>query len=155
MALPDAPFDFYDAERPIYTHARFLPASEIHGAHLHNVLLPDGCRVYDATVSNSVIGLRSIIGKEAQIHSTVLMGADFYETEKEQTENRRLGRPNIGIGAGCEIHRAIIDKNARIGRNVHIRDLANRPDMEGENWVVRDGIVLVPKNATIPEGTVI
>jgi glucose-1-phosphate adenylyltransferase len=155
MAAPDAPFDFYDAERPIYTHARFLPASEIHGAHLHNVLLPDGCRVYDATVSNSVIGLRSIIGKEAQIHDTVLMGADYYETEKERAENRKLGRPDIGIGAGSDIHRAIIDKNARIGRNVRIRDLANRPDMEGDNWVVRDGIVLVPKNAIIRDGTVI
>jgi glucose-1-phosphate adenylyltransferase len=155
MAAPDAPFDFYDAERPIYTHARFLPASEIHGAHLHNVLLPDGCRVYDATVNNSVIGLRSIIGKEAQIHDTVLMGADYYETEKERAENRRLGRPDIGIGAGSEIHRSIIDKNARIGRNVRIRDFANRPDMETDNWVVRDGIVLVPKNAIIRDGTVI
>ena len=155
MTQPDAPFDFYDAERPIYTHARFLPASEIHGAHLHNVLLPDGCRIHDASVSNSVVGLRSIIGAEAVIQSTVMMGADFYETDRELAENRALDRPDIGIGAGSVIHRAIIDKNARIGRNVHIRNIANRPDMETENWVAREGIVIVPKGGVIPDGTVI
>lgn len=155
MAMPDAPFDFYDAERPIYTHARFLPPSEVHGAHLHNVLLPEGCRIYDASVSNSVIGLRSIIGAEAVIQSTVMMGADYYETEHELAENRKLDRPDIGIGAGSVIHRAIIDKNARIGRNVHIRSIANRPDMETNDWVARDGIVMVPKGGVIPDGTVI
>lgn len=155
MAMPDAPFDFYDAERPIYTHARFLPSSEVHGAHLHNVLLPDGCRIFDASVSNSVIGVRSIIGAEAVIQSTVMMGADYFETERELAENRKLDRPDIGIGAGSVIHRAILDKNARIGRNVHIRNMANRPDMETDNWVARDGIVMVPKNGVIPDGTVI
>lgn len=155
MTQPDAPFDFYVAERPIYTHARFLPASEIHGAHLHNVLLPDGCRIYDASVSNSVVGLRSVIGAEAVIQSSVMMGADSYETERELAENRELDRPDIGIGAGSVIHRAIIDKNARIGRNVHIRNMVNRPDMETDNWVARDGIVIVPKGGVIPDGTVI
>ncbi|MFO7682828.1 MAG: glucose-1-phosphate adenylyltransferase [Chloroflexota bacterium] len=155
MAMPDAPFDFYIAERPIYTHARFLPATEVHGAHLHNVLLTDGCRVYDASVSNCVVGLRSIIGPETVLQSTVMMGADFYETDGERKENVMLGRPDIGIGAGSVIHRSIIDKNARIGNNVHIRSIPNRPDMETENWVARDGIVIVPKGSVIPDGTVI
>jgi glucose-1-phosphate adenylyltransferase len=155
MAMPNAAFDFYEAERPIYTHARFLPPSEIHGAHLHNVILPEGCRVHDASVSNSVVGLRSIIGAEAVVQSTVMMGADYYETERELAENRELDRPDIGIGAGSVIHRAIIDKNARIGRNVHIRNIANRPDMETNDWVARDGIVIVPKGGVIPDGTVI
>jgi glucose-1-phosphate adenylyltransferase len=155
MAMPDAPFDFYDAERPIYTHARFLPASEIHGGHLHNVLLTDGCRVHDASISNSVVGLRSIIGAEAVIQSTVMMGADFYETDTDLIENRQLDRPDIGIGAGSVIHRAILDKNARIGRNVHIRNIMNRPDMETDNWVASEGIVIVPKGGVIPDGTVI
>jgi glucose-1-phosphate adenylyltransferase len=155
MAMPDAPFDFYIAERPIYTHARFLPATEVHGAHLHNVLLTDGCRVYDASVSNCVVGLRSIIGPETVLQSTVMMGADFYETDGERKENVMLGRPDIGIGAGSVIHRSIIDKNARIGNNVHVRSIPNRPDMETENWVARDGIVIVPKGSVIPDGTVI
>ncbi|HEX6385109.1 MAG TPA: sugar phosphate nucleotidyltransferase, partial [Anaerolineae bacterium] len=155
MASPDAPFDFYSPDRPIYTHARFLPATEVHGAHLHNVLLTDGCRVYDATVRDSVIGLRSIIGPEATIRSTVIMGADYYETDQELANNKRLGQPDIGIGAGSIIEQAIIDKNARIGRNVTIRAIPNRPDSKGDNWVSRDGVVIVPKNAVIPDGTVI
>jgi glucose-1-phosphate adenylyltransferase len=155
MTQPDAAFDIYSADRPIYTHPRFLPATEIHGAHLNNVLLTDGCRVYDAAVHDSVIGLRSIIGREATIESTVIMGADYYETKEELAENERLDRPGIGIGAGSRIRGAIIDKNARIGRNVTIRSIPNRPDSEEENWVARDGIIIVPKKAIIPDGTVI
>ena len=155
MASPDAPFDFYSPDRPIYTHARFLPASEVHGAHLHNVLLTDGCRVHDATVRDSVVGLRSIIGPEVTIRSSVIMGGDYYETDQELAENRQLDRPEIGIGAGSIIEQAIIDKNARIGNNVTIRAIPNRPDSEGDNWVSHEGIVIVPKNAIIPDGTVI
>lgn len=155
MASPDAPYDFYSPDRPIYTHARFLPASEVHGAHLHNVLLTDGCRVYDATIRDSVVGLRSIIGPEVTIRSSVIMGGDYYETDKELAENRQLDRPEIGIGAGSIIEQAIVDKNARIGRNVTIRAIPNRPDSEGDNWVSRDGIIIVPKNAIIADGTVI
>ncbi|MBP6471310.1 MAG: glucose-1-phosphate adenylyltransferase [Chloroflexi bacterium] len=155
MAAYDAPFDFYEAERPIYTHARFLPASEVHGSHLDNVLLTDGCRIQNASITNSVVGLRSIIHSEAVIRSTVIMGADYYETEKELAHNAKNGIPDVGIGAGTHIQRAIVDKNARIGSNVHIRDIPNRPDTEGDGWVARDGIILVPKNAIIRDGTVI
>jgi glucose-1-phosphate adenylyltransferase len=83
------------------------------------------------------------------------MGADYYETEEQQAENRHLGRPDIGIGSGSIIEAAIVDKNARIGGNVHIRDVPDRLDGEGEDWVVRDGLVIVPKSAVIPDHTVI
>ena len=83
------------------------------------------------------------------------MGADYYETEVGRAENKRLGRPDIGIGEGTVIEGAIIDKNARIGRNVHIRHLPDRPDSETDNWVVRDGLVVIPKDAAIADGTVI
>lgn len=155
MASLDAPFDFYIAHRQIYTHARFLPASEVHGAHLHNVLLTDGCRLYNASIHDSVIGLRSIIGPGVQIQSSVLMGADYYETDSARAENKRLGRPDVGIGAGTVIEQAIVDKNARIGSNVTIRALPDRPDEEQENWVSRDGIVIVPKNSIIYDNTII
>ncbi len=155
MTQPDPPFDFYDAQRPIYSHPRFLPGSEIHGAYLHNVLLGDGCRIYEAQVRNVVVGLRSQVRSGATIHNSILMGADFYETDDSLAENARLGRPPIGIGEGTVIQKAIVDKNARIGRNVHIRHVTNRPDQEHENWVSVDGIVVVPKNAIIPDGTVI
>jgi glucose-1-phosphate adenylyltransferase len=155
MAKTDPPFDFYDAHAPIFTHARFLPGSEIQNTRLDEVLLADGCRIYDATVRESVVGLRSVIGAEANIQSSVLMGADFYETDDERLENRRLARPDVGIGENAVIKGAIIDKNARIGRNVTIRYIPDRPDEETEHWVARDGIVIVPKNAVVADGTVI
>jgi glucose-1-phosphate adenylyltransferase len=155
MAKVDAPFDFYDAQAPIYTHARFLPGSEIQNSRLDQVLLADGCRIHDATVRESVVGLRSIIDAEANIQSSVLMGADYYETDKERAENRRYQRPDVGIGENAIIKGAIIDKNARIGRNVTIRYIPDRPDEETDCWVSREGIVIVPKNALVPDGTVI
>ncbi|NLF66500.1 MAG: glucose-1-phosphate adenylyltransferase [Chloroflexi bacterium] len=155
LASPQPPFDIYDPDRPIYTRARFLPGSLIESAHLHHVLIGDGCRIQDATIRYSVIGLRAMVGRGVTIHRTVMMGADFYESDADRRENARLGRPDVGIGPGSVIEGAIIDKDARIGRRVIIRMLPDRPDEEHENWVARDGIVIVPKNAIIPDGTVI
>lgn len=155
MAAPDAPFDFYAPRTPIYTRARFLPTSEVYEAHLHHVLLTDGCRISKAIISNSVMGLRSIVGPNTTIKASVIMGTDYYESAENKAENARLGRPDVGIGAGSYIEQAIVDKNARIGANVTIRAIPNRPDEEQNNWVARDGLVIVPKNAIIPDGTVI
>ena len=155
MAKLEAPFDFYDAHAPIYTHARFLPGSELHNTRLDEVLLADGCRIYDASVRECVVGLRSIIGQEASIQSSILMGADYYETDADKAENRRLKRPDIGIGPNAVIKGAIVDKNARLGSNVTIRYIPDRPDEEGDYYVARDGIIIVPKGATVPDGTVI
>lgn len=155
MAKANPPFDFYDRERPIYTRPRFLPGSEIHGASLYNVLIGDGCRIHEATIRHSVIGLRSIVDASVTMNRVVMMGADYYETDADKAENKRSGRPNVGIANGCVIEDAIIDKNARIGRGVIIRSIPNRPDEEKENWVARDGLIIVPKNAVIPDGTVI
>ena len=155
MALPDRPFNFYIPGRPIYSRARFLPATEVYGARIENTLLADGCRVVDSRITHAVIGLRSQIGPKAKIRSSILMGADYYETEADRAENNRLGRPDIGIGEGTVIEGAIIDKNARIGRNVRIRHLPDRPDSEAENWVARDGLVVIPKDAAIADDTVI
>ncbi len=152
---PDRPFDLNVPHRPIYTHARFLPPSESHGSRLDRVLIADGCQIYNSEITHSVIGLRSIIGPGVQIESSVLMGADYYETEEDREENRRRGRPDVGIGEGSVIESAIIDKNARIGRNVHIRHAPDRPDKETENWVAEDGLIIVPKSAVIPDDTVI
>lgn len=155
MTAPNAPFDFYASRTPIYTRARFLPTSEILDATLHNVLLTDGCRINGAQISDSVIGLRSIIGPDTSIQASVIMGTDYYETNEDKSENARLGRPDVGIGTGSQIERAIVDKNARIGNNVTIRAIPERPDSEQVNWVARDGIVIVSKNAIIADGTVI
>ena len=155
MAHPDSPFDFYSAQAPIYTRPRFMPASEINGASLTHVLLTDGCRISKSVVNNAVIGLRSIVKSNTQINSTIIMGADYFESDTMLAENASKGIPDVGIGEGSSIAKAIIDKNARIGRDVVIQDLPNRPDGEGPNWVAREGIIIVPKNAIIPDGTII
>jgi len=155
LAAPDRPLQLLDPQWPIYTHPRFLPPSEVHGARLDRALLADGCHISDSDICNSVIGLRSVIGPNATIRSAVLMGADFYETDAAKAANRRLGRPDIGIGEGTTIEGAIVDKNARIGRNVQIRHLPGRPDFDSEDWVAREGLVIVPKNGVVPDGTTI
>jgi len=155
LVSPDPPFDLNAPHRPVYTHARFLPPCESYGSELDGVLLGDGCRVYNSKVTNSVIGLRGIVGPNVVVESSVMMGADYYETDEDREENARLGRPDIGIGEGAIVECAIVDKKARIGRGVHIRHLPDRPDKETENWVAREGLVIVPKSAVIPDGTVI
>jgi glucose-1-phosphate adenylyltransferase len=151
----DPPFDLNAPHRPVYTHARFLPPCESYGSQLDGVLLGDGCRVYHSQVRNSVIGLRGMVGPNALVESSVLMGADYYETDEDREENARLGRPDVGIGEGSLIECAIVDKNARIGRGVHIRHVPGRPEKETEHWVARDGLVIVPKSAVIPDGTMV
>ncbi len=155
LTAPDVPFDFYASRTPIFTRARFLPTSEVQDARLHHVLLTDGCRIHDAEINHSVIGLRSIIGPDIVINDSVIMGSDYYETHEDKEENGRVGRPHMGIGAGSLIEEAIVDKNARIGVNVTIRALPDRPDEERANWVAKDGIIIVSKNAIILDGTVI
>ena len=148
-------FDLNVPNQPVYTNARFLPPTELQGARISKVMLAEGCNIGDAEITNSVVGIRSIIGSQVVMRDTVMMGADYYETEEQRAENRQLGRPDIGIGDSSVIESAIIDKKARIGRNVQIRFLPDRPDSDHDNWLVRDGLVVVPKSAVISDDTVI
>ncbi len=151
LACPNPPFDFNDPARPIYTHSRFLPGSTVEGANLFHVLLADGCCIGKADISESVVGLRMQIKDGSRIKSTVLMGADYYDHPGLPP---RGGIP-LGIGMNCQIEGAIIDKNARIGSDVIIRPFPAGTDLDGDQWVVRDGIVVVPKSTVIQAGTVI
>ena len=155
LTKEDAPFDFYSRTAPIYTRPRFLPGTEVHGGSLNHVLMAEGCRFYNATVRESVIGIRSILQNEATLNNVIMMGADEYEDEDDVKMNKRRKIPDIGIGSGSMINTAIIDKNARIGKNVVIRHIPDRPDEEHENWVARDGIVLIPKGGIVHDGTVL
>jgi len=156
LTFPDPPFDFYDPQSPIYTRPRFLPSSRADGCDLERAVLAEGCLIQDSEIRESVIGLRSIIGPDVRITRTVMMGADFYETPEQKAENRRLGRPDVGIGRGSVIEGAIIDKNARIGAGVTIRSHVPDEEMiEEEHYVIRDGIVVIPKNAVIPDSVII
>jgi glucose-1-phosphate adenylyltransferase len=156
LALPDPPFNLYSSEKPTYTRPRYLPGTRVDDCHLECVLLADGCRLQDAIISDSVIGLRSIVGPGVRISRSVIMGADFYEDDARRAANRERGRPDVGIGSNSTIEGAIIDKNARIGKKVVIRPHPEVTDVvDEENYVIRDGLVIVPKNAVIPDGTVI
>lgn len=155
LTRQDPPFDFYDPHQPIYTRSRFLPPSRIDGCRLERVVVAEGCWLYDADIEECIIGLRSVVRPGARLRQVVMMGADFYEDDDEKAENRRLGRPHVGIGHDAHIERAIIDKNARIGQGVIIRSHRGEPNREEEYYVIQDGIVVIPKNAVIPEGTTI
>jgi glucose-1-phosphate adenylyltransferase len=156
LTCRETPFDFYDPRNPIYTRPRFLPASCADGCDLDQAVLAEGCLIQGADIRESVIGLRSVIGPDVRMTRTVMMGADFYEAPDQKAENRRLARPDVGVGRGTVIEGAIIDKNARIGESVTIRPHKDEEEMiETENYVIRDGIVVIPKNAVIPDGTII
>lgn len=156
LARPNPRFDLYDQVHPIYTRPRYLPGTRADDCHLERVMLSDGCRLQDAIITDAVIGLRSIIGPGVRISRSVIMGADFYENDVRRASNRERGIPDVGIGCGSTIEGAIIDKNARIGNKVVIRPHPDVKEMvEEEDYVIRDGLVIVPKNAIIPDGTVI
>jgi glucose-1-phosphate adenylyltransferase len=155
LTRPNPPFDFYDPHRPIYTRPRFLPPSRIDGCHLEQTVVAEGCWLYDSDIEECIIGLRSVVRPGARLRQVVMMGADYYEDEDEKAENRRLGRPHVGIGQGTHIERAIIDKNARIGQEVIVRSHEGEPDREEEHYAIREGIVVITKNAVIPAGAAI
>lgn len=155
LTSPNPPFDLFDAEWPIYTRARYLPGSRIIDSDMQQVFLASGTILNQATIRRCVIGLRSMVNPGAHLHRVVMMGADYYETEADKAENRRLGLPDMGVGEGSVIEGAILDKNVRIGRNVVIRNHAGEPDVETKSYVIRDGIVVVPKGTTIPDGTIV
>ncbi|MFL6528557.1 MAG: glucose-1-phosphate adenylyltransferase [Chthoniobacterales bacterium] len=142
-------FSFFDTEAPVYTHPRFLPGSKVNGATLRQAIISDGCILSDAHIERSVIGIRSIINSGATIRNSIIMGADFFETD---TAKSAAGIPPIGIGRNCVIDRAIIDKNARVADGVVITPEGKPANFDSENYFIRDGIVVVPKNATIPAG---
>jgi glucose-1-phosphate adenylyltransferase len=141
-------YSFFEASSPIFTHPRFLPGSKINGATFRQAIIADGCIISDAHIERSVIGVRSIIESGATIRNSIVMGADYYETDPP-TDRRQ---PKIGIGRNCVIDRAIIDKNARIADGVVITPEGKPADLDAGNYFIRDGIVVVPKNAVIPAG---
>ncbi len=138
-------YSFFEANAPVYTHPRFLPGSKINGAALRQAIISDGCIISDAHLERCVVGIRSFIQSGATIRNSVVMGADYYETDS-------AGRIPIGIGRNCVIDRAIIDKNARIADGVVITPEGKPDNFDAVNYYIRDGIVVVPKDATIPPG---
>jgi glucose-1-phosphate adenylyltransferase len=148
-------FNFFDTAAPIYTHARYLPASKIVRGRLTRAVVSDGCVIVDAQIDHAVIGIRSRIEAGAVLQDVIVMGHDDYETPEEIAAARAKGLPPQGIGANTYIERAIIDKNARIGENVRISPHGKPENYDGNGYYVRDGIVVVPKGGVISSNTVL
>ena len=146
-------FNFFDSHNPIYTRSRLLPASKINNATIEEALLSDGCIITDAKIRRSIIGVRSVIEKGCEISDTIIIGSDFYNKIEMLEDNKIEERP-IKIGENTRIHRAIVDKNASIGRDVVIHP-GDRVNEDTEYCHIRDGIIVIPKGTVIPDGTIV
>lgn len=154
LADPMPQFNFFSKGRPIYTRARYLPASKINRCSINHVIVGDGCIITDSYLKRCVIGIRSVLREGTRLENVIMMGADEFEGAEDRRRNREMGRPDMGVGLNCEIKNAIIDKGARIGDNVKLNP-EGKPDMYEKNGIfVRDGVVIVTKNTCVPPNTV-
>ena len=157
LALCDAipPFDFYDANHPVYTNPRFLPASKVENCDIKSALICEGCIMHGAKIERAVVGIRSRVGSGTSIKNSLLIGADHYETLAEIRASIERGVPPLGIGNECVIENAIIDKNARIGRGVRLVNDKGVKEKDGDGYYIREGLIIVPKNGIVPDGAVV
>ena len=145
-------FNFFDMVSPIFSRPRFLPGSKINGAQIDHAVICDGCILNHAKIGHSVIGIRSLVGNGSELHRVVCMGSDYYESHASIMGNELVGKPRIGIGQNAHIENAIIDKNARIGDNVVLTPDGKPEHLDHPLYLIRDGIVIVPKGGSIPHG---
>lgn len=155
LAQPLPPFNFFDDVNPIYTQDQYLPASKINRCSMDHVVIGDGSIVEDSEITHSVLGIRSYVRAGSVLRDVVMMGADRYETAEQMAENAAAGVPNYGLGHGCRITGAILDKNSRIGNNVTLNPAGKTDGIYAHGVVIRDGVLLVPKGVTVPDGAVI
>ena len=156
LTKPVPSFNFYDEDKPVYTHMRNLPPSKINHADMTATLASEGCVITNSRLQRSVIGVRSIINEGCDLDGVIMMGADYYENAAQKAENARAGNPNIGIGKNCKINKTIIDKNAHIGNNCCI-NIGGKPKADGDHgdYYVADGIVVIRRGVNIKDNTVI
>jgi glucose-1-phosphate adenylyltransferase len=154
---PLPPFSFYDENAPIYTRARYLPPNKMLDCTVTESMISEGCILKECRIHHSVLGIRTRVEADCLVEDSLIMGSDYYEPFAERQSNFENQKISVGIGAGSTIRRAIVDKNARIGRKVQIinKDRVEEAEREAEGFYIRSGIVVVLKNATIPDGTVI
>lgn len=150
LCEPLPQFNFYDASAPIFTHARYLPATKIIKSTIERSVIADGCIINDAHIDHSLLGVRSRVQAGATIRDSLVMGQDFYDSPERIPSP---GAPTMGIGHGASIERTIVDKNARIGDDVRITPDGKPAQLDGPNYYVRDGLVIIPKNAVVMSGT--
>ncbi|MDR2727720.1 MAG: hypothetical protein LBB56_01210, partial [Chitinispirillales bacterium] len=145
LTSKNPPFNFYDDENPIFTHARFLPAARVSGSNIDASIICEGSMIDKAVISDSVVGVRSVIRSGSRLSRVIFMGADYYKSESQ----------HLGIGRNCNIQNAILDKDVSIGDDVHLINAKNIQDGEQDGITIRDGIIVVPKGMTVPSGYVL
>jgi len=150
-------FDFYDENHPIYTRARCLPPSKMNFSHMNQSIAAEGCIITNASISDSIVGVRTIIETGSSLNGVICMGADYYESDIQKQKNAEERIPNLGIGRGTLVKRAIIDKNACIGEGcrIGVDDNINRTDGNYGNYYIKDGVIIIPKGTVLYPGTVI
>ncbi|MEO7538564.1 MAG: glucose-1-phosphate adenylyltransferase [Pyrinomonadaceae bacterium] len=155
LASPLPKFNFFDTAAPVYTRSRYLPPSKMHGCDIDNSMLSEGCILNGVRIRKSIIGLRSRIDNGVDIEESIVMGSDFFQSLTDIGNDLTTGRPHIGIGSNTIIRRSILDKNVRIGKNVKLlnRDNIENYDAHDRSFYIREGIIIVPKNSTIADGT--
>jgi glucose-1-phosphate adenylyltransferase len=153
LTQPNPPFSFYEPRCPIYTHPRFLPGSRLIDCIVRDGIVCDGCELDRCTIEQSVIGIRTLVQPGTRISRSVLLGADFYETDDFAPS--RVHGHRIGIGRDVILDRVIVDKNARIGDGVRLTNDAGVQTVDGEGYYIRNGIIVVPKDGVIKAGTTV
>ena len=154
---PNPDFSFFDEQFPIYTRPRFLPPSKILNSLIEQSMISDGCIIRGAKIKNSIIGVRTRMEENSSAENVLMMGADYYQSDSERAVDLKNGIPAIGVGENSILRNAIIDKNARIGRNVKVTNSKNRQhaDCEVDGYCIRNGITVIIKGAILPDNTVI
>jgi glucose-1-phosphate adenylyltransferase len=155
LAKEEPDFDMFNPKMPLYTNARMLAPAKVQNSRISRSIVAEACVIVDAEISNSVIGIRSFVDHGAVIKNTVFMGADYYPWTEAEIREIKNGPDSPGIGAGSRVENTIIDRNVSIGAGCVIANEAGVLEGEGDNFFIRDGVVVVPKNVTIPPGTVI
>ena len=153
LTTPNPTFSFYDPKKPIFTRPRTLPGTTLDRTVINESIITEGSQITNSVISHSIIGIRSIIGSGTKLAETMMMGADYFPGEEFYPEFKGKNIPSIGIGSNCDIKRAIIDKNARIGNGVIISPKNPDENYDGDGFVVSNGITVVEKNSVIPDNT--
>ncbi len=148
-------FNFYDESAPVYTYTNHLPNTKVNESHIRSSILGEGSIIDRSDIDRSIIGQRCFVGAETRIESSILMGCNFYESAAQIEANRGRGCPPMGIGRRCHIRSAIVDKNAHVGDDVMLINRENVAEAEGPNWFIRDYIVVIPRDAVVPSGTIV
>lgn len=150
-------FEFYDPQTPFFTSPRFLPPTKVDRCRIVDAIISHGCFLRECSVQHSIVGVRSRLESGVELTDTMMMGADYYQTESEIASLLAEGKVPIGVGQNTKIRNCIIDKNAKIGKDVIITnaDGVQEADRPSEGFYIRSGITAVLKNATIKDGTLI